>query len=174
MIQSHKLIALGRKRCHWLLRPDFPAILACVATAILLASTAQGRPKQKESDSHFTYVGGTVDLQPGCWGDLQITDQALNFQCGNSPLTIPYTSIKTMQYRPDVPSEIRKMKLMWKVRPPGKHFKENRYFTVVFNDGAETQVLIMRVRPLPMRPYLAQIDLKSGRQIEVYGYEDYR
>jgi len=36
-----------------------------------------------------------------------------------------------------------------------------------------TQVVVLRVDPLSMRPYLAEIELKSGKRVEVMPYEDY-
>jgi hypothetical protein len=33
--------------------------------------------------------------------------------------------------------------------------------------------MVLEVRPVAMRPYLAEIDLKAGKRVEVEGYEEY-
>jgi hypothetical protein len=82
-----------------------------------------------------------------------------------------------MQYRNDVSRKVRKMKLKWKLRPnyvvPLLGGKRNRFFTVVFKVDGSTRAMVLRVSPDDMRPYLAEIDLKSTRRVEVRGYGDY-
>jgi hypothetical protein len=69
------------------------------------------------------------------------------------------------------------MKIKWKVRPEivGPLFgkKENRYFTIVYGEHSPTEALVLKVSPDDMRPYLAEIDLKTGHRVEVMGYEKY-
>lgn len=164
-----------RGPCFWRSRALRPALVAAAAIVILAACTrVRAGSQDAETEPQFTYVGGTENIVAGCRGSLQLTDDSLLFTCERSSLTIPYASIELMQYRPDVTRKIRRMKVNWKVQPPGRRAKENRYFTIVFSEGEATHVTVLRVRPLPMRPYLAEIDLKSRRQIEVYGYEDFR
>ena len=82
-----------------------------------------------------------------------------------------------MEYRQDISRKIRRMKVRWRVRPsyiaPIFGGKKNRFFTVVFAQDGATRVLVLRVGPEDMRPYLAEIDLKSGKRVEVQGYEQY-
>jgi len=33
--------------------------------------------------------------------------------------------------------------------------------------------VVLKVDPLSMRPYLAEIEMKSGKRVEVMPYEDY-
>jgi hypothetical protein len=51
--------------------------------------------------------------------------------------------------------------------------KKNRYFTVVYRLENQPRVLILRVHPDAMRPYLAELDLRSQRRVEVQSYEEY-
>jgi hypothetical protein len=87
---------------------------------------------------------------------------------------MPFSSITLMQFRPDVSRRVRKLKLKWTTYPniliAGK---QNRYFTIVSKKQGVTQVVVLRVDPLSMRPYLAEIELKSGKRVEVMPYEDY-
>jgi hypothetical protein len=34
--------------------------------------------------------------------------------------------------------------------------------------------VVLKVAPRRMRPYLAEIELKSGKRVEVMGYEEYQ
>jgi hypothetical protein len=79
-----------------------------------------------------------------------------------------------MQFRPDVSPRVRKLKLKWTTYPSiliaGK---QNRFFTVVCKKQGVIHVVVLRVDSLAMRPYLAEIELKSGKRVEVMPYEDY-
>ena len=65
------------------------------------------------------------------------------------------------------------MKLHWKLDLPMKGGNENRYFTIIYNESGGRQGLILEVSPAAMRPYLAEIDLRVGRRIDVQNHEDY-
>ena len=86
---------------------------------------------------------------------------------------MPFSTISLMQFRPDVSPRVRKLKLKWTTYPtPLIAGKQNRYFTVVCKKQGATHVMVLRVDPLSMRPYLAEIELKSGKRVEVMPYED--
>jgi hypothetical protein len=130
----------------------------------------KGEPPEK---TQFKYAGGTEDLPQGCTGGLELASEGLTFKCHQYVVAVPYASIDLMQYRPDVSKEIRKLNLKWKVTPPGGRGNRNRYFTVKYAEGGATHVVVFKVLPEVMRPYLAAIDLKAGKRVEVKGYEDY-
>jgi len=86
---------------------------------------------------------------------------------------MPFGSIVLMQFRPDLSRHVRHLKLKWKVWPDVGGGKKNRYFTVVYREEGVPHAVILKVEPLLMRPYLAEIELKSGKRVEVKGYEQY-
>jgi len=147
--------------------------------ALLAASLSPGRERERPTPSgpQFKYVGGTEKLVPHCEGNLELGSTALTFRCPEGSITILYDSISQMQYRPDVSKKIWKMKLKWKMRPdvdsPIVSSKHNRYFTVLYGTKAATQAMVLDVTPEAMRPYLAEIDLKAGKRVEVRSFEDY-
>ena len=151
------------------------ALLSVALLASAVRSPAYGRShgQEKPKDAQFKYAGGTEDLPEGCGGRLELSQEALTFKCFQYTLAIPYSSINLMQYRPNVGKEVRKLKLKWKVRPAGGGGKRNRYFTIRYTQGGTTRIVVLDVLPDAMRPYLAEIDLKVGRRVEVKGYEDY-
>jgi len=122
----------------------------------------------------FQYAGGTEKIEIDCAGKLEVTLESLVFNCPGASLDMPFSMITLMQFRPDVSQRVRKLKLKWTTYPTiliaGK---ENRYFTVVCKNKGRTQVVVLRVDPLSMRPYLAEIEMKSGKRVEVMPYEDY-
>lgn len=69
------------------------------------------------------------------------------------------------------------MKIKWQVRPPSAMpllgSKKNRYFVIVYGAHGAPAGLVLEVPPLTMRPYLAEIDLKAGKRVEVKEYEEY-
>ncbi len=147
--------------------------------ALLAASLTPGRERERRTPSgpQFRYVGGTEKLAPRCEGNLELGPTALTFRCPEGSITIPYDSISRMQYRPDVSKKIWKMKLKWKMRPdvdsPIVSSKHNRYFTVLYGAQGATQAMVLDVLPEAMRPYLAEIDLKAGKRVEVKSFEGY-
>jgi hypothetical protein len=142
-----------------------------LAALLVLASSANGREKPKPLP--FEYAAGTENLLEGCKGKLEMAVEGLTFQCPNASVTVPYSSITLMQYRPDVSRKVRKLKIGWKVRPRGGGGKKNRYFAVLYENQGMKHAIVLQVAPLDMRPYLAEIDLKSGKRVEVKGYEEY-
>jgi len=160
----------SRHRCG-----TFAAILPAM---ILAGVTSSGysqllHHEEKPKEAVFKYVGGTEKIPDGCTGRLEVTPDNLDFACFQYDIPVPYSSIRIMEYRPNVSRRVWKLKPKWKVRPMGGGGKLNRYFTVTFTQGGKTHVMVLDVLPDAMRPYLAEIDLKAGRRVEVMGYEDY-
>jgi len=136
---------------------------------LLVSASAVDKPKEPQ----FSYVAGTESVLAGCQGTLEVTSDALTFLCAQYSVHAPYDSISMMEYRADVSRTVRKMKLDWKLRPPAGGGKKNRYFTVVYQDGGTNHAIILQVAPDAMRPYLAEIDLKAGKRVDVQSHEEY-
>jgi hypothetical protein len=98
---------------------------------------------------------------------MQIARDELSFTCASGTISIPYTAIAQMQYRPDVDRKLRKQKIPWKVHPPWNRNPRNRFFTVRYHANGE-QAAVFQVEPDVMLPFLAEIDLKTGKRVEVY------
>jgi len=148
-----------------------------LSAALLLATAAIVYGSEEGIEPQFKYAAGTESISEGCEGNLELATTGLTFRCPTGAVTASFSSITLMQYRNDVSRKVRKMKLKWKVKPnfivPLLGGKRNRYFTVVFKDDEATHAMVLRVSPHDMRPYLAEIDLKSTRRVEVQGYENY-
>jgi hypothetical protein len=149
--------------------------LGLAVAAWLVAGTLAAREELPRPQ--FKYAAGTESLSQGCEGNLELNSQGMTFKCPGGSVSAPYSSISLMQYRSDVSNKVRKMKVKWTVRPdfvaPLLGGKRNRFFTVVFRAGGTTRVLVLRVPPGAMRPYLAEIDLKAEKRVEVESYEEY-
>lgn len=132
---------------------------------LVLAGLATARPHSKAA---FEYVGGTELMPEPCEGRLALTQTALVYECGEARITVPYASITRMEYRSKVSPQVRKMKLHWVQKPPrGRSSKHNLFFTVLYRAGGGTHAMILKVLPEAMRPYLAEIDLRVGRRIDI-------
>ena len=140
---------------------------------MLLALAAVHGEARKAKESQLKYAGGTEQIQQGCPGNLELTSKALTFRCAGGSISAPYSSISLMQYRSDISRQVWKMKLAWKVKPTTKHGKRNRYFTVLYNQGSSARAIVLDVTPEAMRPYLAEIDIKAGKRVEVQAHEEY-
>lgn len=132
-------------------------------TAVLLAATVWGASNNR---SLFKYVAGTEAMQKGCAGKLEVTNSALVFQCGQQSLTVPYKAITEMYFMPRVSKKIRKMKLHWVIKPSSSHSRHQGYFTILYSDKGQHRAIILKVRDETMRPYMAEIDLKTGQPIQ--------
>lgn len=146
-----------------------------LATLLAVASPAYGR--EKPTGPQFKYVGGTESIQELCEGNLELGSTALTFKCPAGSISVPYSSISLMQYRPDISRQVWRMKLKWKPRPavdtPIVGNRRNRYFTVLYTEQGATQAMVLDVASEVMRPYLAEIDLKAGKRVEVKNLEQY-
>lgn len=139
------------------------AIFLGGTAALLLASPAWGRTREKLP---FKYVAGTESIQQGCAGKLEVTETALVFECPDRTLSVPYDSITQMEYLPQVSKRIRKMKLRWTIKPTSARNKNEGFFTVLYFDRGRTHAIVLEARPDAMRPYLAELDLRTGQIIE--------
>lgn len=148
-----------------------------IAIAPLLVLVHWAFGTEKPEPLLFKYAGGTENLFEGCAGNLEVLPAVLTFKCEAGSVSVPYSSISLMQYRPDVSKKVWKMKPKWKVKPayvvPVLGGKRNRFFTVLFSADGARRAVVLEVLPGVMRPYLAEIDLKSGKRVEVLGYEKY-
>jgi hypothetical protein len=142
-----------------------------LVTALLGIQGAAGREKPKELP--FRFVGGTLGPSDTCSGVLETSPDELTFRCGTDAIAVPYSSITLMQYRADVSRRVRKMKLHWRLRPPKGGGSENHYLTIIYDESGGRQGLVLQVSPEAMRPYLAEIDLRAGRRIDVQDHELY-
>jgi hypothetical protein len=170
----------GRSRTSaiGLQRPFRFGILAAGLASMLLSAPGFAVPVEavsgkSSSPADFKYVGGTEKLSEDCQGKLEITSSSLVFSCPEGSIRIPYDSIVVMQYRSDVSRQVRRMKLDWVLKPLSVRRKNNRYFTLVYTRQGRKQAIILDVSPDAMRPYLAEIDLKSGRRVDVENHEKY-
>ncbi len=145
--------------------------------AALLMVPGAVTSREEPPEAQFKYAAGTENLVLGCEGNLELSFTGLTFRCPSGSISAPFSSITLMQYRNDVSRKVRKMKLKWKAKPdfvaPLLGARRNRFFTVVFQSDGSTHVMVLRVPPDAMRPYLAEIDLKSSRRVDVQSYEDY-
>lgn len=135
--------------------------------------------RKKDQEAHepqFTYAGGTEDVADGCVGVLELSSNSMAYKCGQRTLMIPYKDIDVMEYRHDVSPGVWKMNPDWKVRPPQYHIKGkgNHYFTLVYRGSGATHILVLDVPVDQMNPYLAEIELKTGRQVDVQRHDDYQ
>ena len=146
-----------------------------LATLLLAAGVLAAREKPPRPP--FRYAAGTEDLSAGCEGNLELGREEMSFRCPRGAVDIPYASITQMEYRSDISSKVRKLKVKWRLRPPYSTSlfggKRHRFFAVVYSVDEATHVLVLRIRPGLMRPYLAEIDLKAQRRVEVENLEEY-
>jgi hypothetical protein len=151
--------------------------------AAILAFTGTVASKSKETRK-FKYAGGMQLLLRDCRGGLELKNDALTFRCPDGTETVPYTSIEFMEYRPSLSSKVRKLNIRWEVSPAGGMpiipKKRNRFFVVIYSEPAlpsgragNPKGLVLEVPPETMQPYIAEIELKSGKRVEVYSHEDY-
>ncbi|HEX5412490.1 MAG TPA: hypothetical protein VFZ27_11600 [Terriglobia bacterium] len=121
---------------------------------------------QSHHDSEFKYVAGTEPMPKGCTGKLEVTEPALVFLCAGQSLSIPYDTITQMEFLPRVSKKIRKMKLPWTITPTSDHSRHNGFFTVLYSSHGQPHAIILKARNDTMRPYLAEIDLRTKHPIE--------
>ena len=148
------------------------AILAISAALLACLAPARGAARSDKVPT-FKYAGGTENVAEGCTGQLQLGADSMTFDCAEYKVSIPYSSIQLMQYRAGVSREVRKMKPRWKVTPPFFSGSKNRYFTVVYKASGTPHIIVLDVPSGGMLPYLAEIDLKAGRRVDVERHEDY-
>ena len=157
-------------------RPKLKIRLGWVLATLLLA-TGTLSAREEPLRPQFKYAAGTENLMEGCEGNLELTHEGITFRCPGGAVSMPFASITRMEYRSDISSKISRLKVKWKIRSvystPLFGGKQHRFFAVVFHVDNAHHVLVLRVRPGVMRPYLAEIDLKAHRRVEVENLEDY-
>lgn len=146
-------------------------LIAWVAAAV--PAEARRKPQQPLPPP-FEYAGGTEAVPPSCAGNLEVSSDSLIFKCPQRTVTMPFAAISVMQYRSDVSYRVSKLTVHWKAFPAKQGGNKNRFFTIVYTYQAAAHVVILQVAPQSMRPYLAEIELKSGKRVEVEGYEYYQ
>ena len=155
------------------LRPPGGGLAAVAALALLLICAAPAPASERSREPKFKYVGGTENVLGGCVGVLQLASDSMAFNCAPFKVTVPYEAIEIMQYRADVRRHVRRLRVAWRIYPPHGGGSKNRYFTIVYRSSGATHVLVLEVPSDEMRPYLAEIDLKVGRRVDVQRHEDY-
>ncbi|HEV2348830.1 MAG TPA: hypothetical protein VG028_03185 [Terriglobia bacterium] len=144
---------------------------------VLLGAGSFAHAGKKHGATPFKYDGGTEKIPKSCEGFVEVGTSALTFKYTDGSVSVPYSSIKLMQYRPDISRKIRKMKIKWEVTPDtvlpivGGH--RNKYFAIVYEEQGVTRAIVLDVPPQTMRPYLAEIDVKAGKRVEVMETEEY-
>lgn len=121
----------------------------------------------------FIYSGGTETMPYDCGGQLDVSSTAMTFRCSAGSITIPFRSITHMEYRPELSKAVRKMKLQWKIKPSGSGRKKNLFFTVLFRKDRRIHAAVFMVQPDEMRPYLALLELDTGKRIQVWDYRGF-
>lgn len=136
---------------------------------LLFVSPAFGKHKKdKDVEPPFQYQAGTEDIAKGCAGRLEVLKEGFTFTCPGSTLTLPFSGVTVMQYRPDVSDQVMAMNVPWKLRPQLTRVRQNKYFTIVCNDQGKLRVVVFRVEENDMRPYFAEIELRSGKSVQEY------
>ena len=141
---------------------------------LLLAGWAYGKKKTADT-SPFIFLAGTDDLHKGCGGKLEVLKEGLAFTCPSGSVTLPFSGITVLQYRPDVSKAVMDMKIPWKVPPQLSRVRENKYFTVVCNDEGKIRAMVLQVDSNTLIPYLAEIELRSGKTVQVWrSYDEFQ
>jgi hypothetical protein len=142
---------------------------------VLLFCTGFAYGKRKPTNEPpFQYVGGTENIQEGCGGKLEVQKDGLAFTCPTGSVNLPFSAITLMQYRPDLSSQVWGMNIAWKVQPRRDKARHNQYLTVVYREQGAIHAVVLSVEPTSMRPYLAEIELKSGKSVQVWrSYDEY-
>ena len=141
----------------------------------LLIGSSYGKHKKTADAPPFQYEAGSENIEKGCEGKLEVLKEGLTFKCPGGTVTLPFSAITLMQYRPDVSAEVLAMKIPWKIEPQFLRVRENKYFTIVGNEQGKLRAVVLRVDEDNMRPYFAEIELQSGRSVQEYrSFEEFQ
>jgi hypothetical protein len=142
----------------------------------IIPSVFHHKKDQETHEPQFTYAGGTENVAEGCVGVMQLTSHSMAYKCGKQTLIIPYDAIDVMEYRQDVSPHVWKMNPDWKVKPPQYNIqnKKNHLFTLVYHDAGVAHIMVLDVPIDEMNPYLAEIELKTDRRVDVQRHDDYQ
>jgi hypothetical protein len=156
---------LGLLKRRWLLGAAAVSVLAAFLPAMPFHASS--------SATEFAYVGGTEHLQYHCEGELEVAPSAMTFRCPAGAITIPFDTITHMEYRPKLSVAVSKMNLRWTAKPIGSGRKKNRFFTVLYREDHHVHAIVLQVSPDEMRPYLAVLELHTGKRIAVWDYRGF-
>lgn len=152
-------------------------IRSLLVLLVLLGAASVANARKKHGAPPFKYEGGTEKIPKSCKGIVEVGASALTFKYTQGSVTVPYSSIKLMQYRTNISRKIRTMNIKWEVTPGGLNpfvgGHKNKYFAIVYEEDGTTRAIVLDVPPETMRPYLAEIDVKAGKSIEVEETEEY-
>lgn len=135
---------------------------------LILAAPGYGKKKDKDVEPPFQYQAGTEDIAKGCAGKLEVLKDRLAFSCPGASLNLLFSQVTLMQYRPDVSPQVMAMPVPWKLKPQLTRVRENKYFTIVCTDQGKLRVVVLHVEENDMRPYFAEIELRSGKGVQEY------
>ncbi len=83
-----------------------------------------------------------------------------------------------MEYRPAPSNKVKGSRIRWRRRLPftgGLKLpwvkRKNRYFSIVFSQESGLGAAVFEVKPSIMRPYLAELDLRTGTRVEMESFE---
>jgi hypothetical protein len=136
-------------------------------TLFLFAGPSYGKHKKGE-EPPFEYLAGSENVERGSAGRLEVLKEGFTFKGPGAALSIPFSQVTVMQYRPDISPEVMAMKIAWNPKPQLARVRENQYFTIVWNDQGKLRAVIFRVNEDTMRPYFAEIELQSGKSVQEY------
>jgi len=152
-------------------------IQTIIGSLLVLLSLSGGLAFGKHNKAEappFQYVGGTEALAAGCGGRLEVLKDNFAFSCESARVNIPFTSVNLMQFRPNLSKQVQRMNIAWKVEPQIGRVKDNGYLTIVYSEQNAVHALVLKVSSETMRPYLAEIELKTGKSVEVYrSYDEF-
>jgi hypothetical protein len=145
------------------------SIVVSLLMAIPLSATSGfGKHKDKDIEPPFQYQAGTEDIAKGCAGRLEVLKDGFTFSCPGATFSLPFSGVTLMQYRPDVSAKVLAMTIPWKIKPLLSRVRENKYFTIICNDQGKVRAVVLRVDENNMRPYFAEIELRSGKTVQEY------
>jgi hypothetical protein len=137
--------------------------------------SSYAKHKNSAEEPPFLYQAGTEDIPKGCGGKLEVLKEGFAFHCPGKDITLPYSAITLMQFRPDVSPEVMAMKVPWVLAPGLTRVRENKYFTIVSNVHGKLRVVVFRVDENNMRPYFAEIELESGKSVQEFrSYDEFQ
>jgi hypothetical protein len=144
------------------------AVNLLVALLLLMGSSYAKHKKDKDVEPPFQYQAGTESIAKGCAGRLEVLKEGFVFRCEAGTFNLPFSAVTLMEYRPDVSAAVLGMKIPWKVNPQLTRVRENKYFTIVGNEQGKLRAIVLRVGEDAMRPYFAEIELRSGKSVQEY------
>jgi hypothetical protein len=156
-------------------RSKLPVISINFLTMFFLLAGSLYAKNKKTDLPPFQYEAGTEDLAKGCAGRLEVLKEGFTFKCPGGSITLPFSGVSIMEFRPDISAQVMAMKIAWKVPPEPSRVRENKYFTVVCNDQGKLRVVVFHVSEDDMRPYFAEIELQSGKSVKEFrSYEEFQ